>query len=248
MKQLRSSESTIAGLTHIGCVRSRNEDGIYFEIHREYDALLAVIADGMGGHVGGSMASKLVIEAYSRAWKRLAVPNGPWLCETAIVANNLIGWHAQRDKSLKDMGTTLAAFLLFDGMAHIAHVGDSRCYHFSKSKRKLVQVTRDHSLVQRMVDEGAMTQEEAEFSPIRNYLTRSLGTAEALQVDFQSIPVKRGDRLLLCSDGLSNILKKQEISVLLRTRTNDEYICETMIGLSLLRGATDNVSVIVCTV
>ncbi|HQQ62652.1 MAG TPA: Stp1/IreP family PP2C-type Ser/Thr phosphatase [Pseudomonadales bacterium] len=246
MKHSRSSLSTVAGFTHIGCVRSRNEDNLYFETHPHKDAILAVIADGMGGHAGGAMASRLTIEAYFRGWKRLESPNGQWLCDTAVVANNLIRWHAEKDPSLKDMGTTLVAFLLIDGVAHVVNIGDSRCYHYSK--RKLTQITTDHSLVQSMVDKGSLTPEQAEQSPIRNYLTRSLGSFQNPEVDYKTIPVNQGDRLLLCSDGLSNMLKKQEISVLLRTRTNDEYICQTMIELALLRGASDNISVIVCTV
>ncbi len=245
---MQKSQRGIAGVSHIGCVRTRNEDSIFYQLHSEHAFLLAVVADGMGGHAGGAVASQLAVQEYARAWQVLgeSPASQQWLFDTALEANRLIRLQAEADQRLKGMGTTLVSLSLRDDQVHIAHIGDSRCYHFRAGE--LVQLTRDHSLVQRMVDEGALTAAEAERSPMRNYLTRSLGSHVDPLVDCCSINVQSGDRLLLCSDGLTNMLSHSEIAALLQAAAEDDDTCASLLDLALARGASDNVSVIVCTV
>lgn len=236
----------VSGLTHVGCVRRANEDSIF--LASDNRCMLAVVADGMGGHAGGAVASQLAVAEYERAWheSRDGIDGmaAEWLVRQAQAANRKIRLEAENNPALKQMGTTLVALLVMDDVAHIAHIGDSRCYHLSSGC--FAQLTRDHSVVQQMVDEGALTEEEAERSPIRNYLTRSLGSQNEAGIELQSLCLRPGDRLLLCTDGLSNMLSSAEISSFL-SEGDSSVVCEEMLALALSRGATDNVSVIACT-
>lgn len=239
-------QPALAGLTHIGCVRRQNEDSIFMEQDHERGYLLAVVADGMGGHAGGAVASQLAIAACEQAWRSLqdVAPDADWMLRMITAANQRICAQAQADPTLKGMGTTLVAALVVDDMAVITHVGDSRCYHLAAGH--FSQLTRDHSVVQQLVDDGTLTQVEAERSPMRNYLARSLGSQSQVQADIQSLSLHAGDRLLLCSDGLSNMLAATEIADTLRSGDSN-VVCERLLDAALQRGATDNVSVIACT-
>lgn len=243
---LRNAVPAVSGLTHVGCVRRANEDSIF--LASDNGCVLAVVADGMGGHAGGAVASQLAVAEYERAWHEgkdgIGGIDAGWLVRQAQAANRKIRLEAANNPALKQMGTTLVALLVMDDVAHIAHIGDSRCYRLSAEH--FVQLTRDHSVVQQMVDEGALTEEEAERSPIRNYLTRSLGSQNEAGIELQSLSLRPGDRLLLCTDGLSNMLSSAEISRLL-SEGDSSVVCEEMLALALSRGATDNVSVIACT-
>jgi serine/threonine protein phosphatase PrpC len=238
----------IAGLTHVGCVRARNEDSIFFTVDEHKGRALAVVADGMGGHAGGAVASGLAVDVFQHGWSAAAavLPTNEWLSATAIAANNRVRLQADADQQLKGMGTTLVALLLQDGMAHVLHIGDSRCYLMRKGD--LQQVTRDHSVVQAMIDEGSLTVAEAERSPMRHYLTRSLGSNIEPMFDLSAMSVRFGDRLLLCSDGLTNMLADGEIAALLGAQANDKDTCASLLDMALARGAKDNVSIIVCTI
>lgn len=244
--RLTALQPALAGLTHIGCVRRQNEDSIFMARDVERGWLLAVVADGMGGHAGGAVASQLAVAECEDAWQVLqgSEPDADWLRRVIAAANQRIWQHAQAEPALKGMGTTLVAVLVVDERAVIAHIGDSRCYQLANGC--FGQLTRDHSVVQQMVDDGALTPLEAERSPMRNYLARSLGSQPEARVDIQLVRVQAGDRLLLCSDGLSNMLSTDEIADILQ-EGDGGVACDRLLEEALQRGATDNVSVIVCT-
>ncbi|HQQ75264.1 MAG TPA: Stp1/IreP family PP2C-type Ser/Thr phosphatase [Pseudomonadales bacterium] len=240
--------STVAGLTHIGCVRRCNEDSIFLESDIDGHTLLAVVADGMGGHAGGAIASQLAVSEFERAWKyrmENVSLTGSWLYATAKLANHIIRSQAEADPTLKQMGTTLVSLLIEGHVAHIAHIGDSRCYLLKEGK--LIQLTTDHSVVQQLVDSGSMTPDEAERSPIKNYLTRSLGSHAEPDMDVQRVELSGAERLLLCSDGLTNMLATVELENIMASCDSDQRVCERLVEEALARGASDNVSVIVCT-
>lgn len=243
-----------AGITHVGCVRARNEDSFLLKQEIEKDCLLAVVADGMGGHLGGAIASSMAISFFDAGWDLLcsgsklatSLLDGAWLTRIAQLAQESIRLRAHQDPELNNMGTTLVAVAMCGLRASIAYIGDSRAYYFSDGVLK--QVSRDHSLVQRMVDEGSLTEEEAERSPLRNYLTRSLGAGEqGGKPDVCSLDLKPGDRLLLCSDGLTNMLSNADIAEIISANLNDETACRSLLALALDRKANDNVSIILCT-
>ncbi|HXY73400.1 MAG TPA: Stp1/IreP family PP2C-type Ser/Thr phosphatase, partial [Actinomycetota bacterium] len=193
--------------TDVGRVRTRNEDSYLVE-----EPLFAV-ADGMGGHRGGNVASALTIEAIREAqpaWD----PSGEPLVEAVKRANRVVHERAAGDHNLRGMGTTVTVLQTSGDAALIAHVGDSRAYLFRDGG--LRQLTHDHTLVQQMVDEGKISQEEAGVHPARNIITRSLGVEEDVSVDEQRLDLRAGDRLLLCSDGLTGMLHDEEIGQLLR--------------------------------
>lgn len=240
--------ATLAGLTHIGCVRRQNEDSIFFSQCPERRSLLAVVADGMGGHAGGAVASGMAVDVFASRWEdhKPGSLGDAWLRQVALLANRLILAESQRNPALKGMGTTLVALAqAAAGSVAVAHIGDSRCYRFRQGV--LDQVTRDHSLVQQMVDEGTLTEQEAETSPVRNYLTRSLGSQEFPVIDTCTLSVSAGERFLLCSDGLTNMLQHHEIAAILCRYPEDSAACEALLDSALAKGARDNVSVIVCT-
>lgn len=237
----------IAGLTHIGCVRRRNEDSIFFASDVASGKLMAVVADGMGGHAGGALASNLAVAAFRQAWERDAatVLDDRWLADTVLAANRQVCERASADPALSGMGTTVVALLVTDNVAHVAHVGDSRCYR--QAANQLAQLTTDHTVVQQMVADGVLTAEEAARSPIRNYLTHCLGAhGDALGMEQRSLAVQAGDRFLLCSDGLTNMLTHAEIEAVMDEPLDDDVACESLLAIALARGASDNVSIIIC--
>ena len=242
-------------VTHVGCVRVRNEDSILLKQDMEKNCLLAVVADGMGGHQGGATASATAVELFDAGWDLLqsgtrlvdSLLDGHWLTRIAQLAHEAIRIKALQDTELASMGTTLVVAALCGNRASIAHIGDSRAYRFNGAD--LLQVPLDHSLVQRMVDDGAMTESEAERSPLRNYLTRSLGGGDQSgKPDICALEMQAGERLLLCSDGLTNMLGHDEIGAILAGNEDDEMACQCLLKLALDRGASDNVSIIVVTV
>ncbi len=254
MPQPPKQNLSMAGCTHAGCARPNNEDSIFFQKTLNENALLAIVADGMGGHVGGAIASSLCTAQFERAWLSsyglVEHINCDWLGAVTNEAYVAIRERILKEPELLSMGTTLVALFLrqlsSESIAYIAHIGDSRCYHFSQGM--LRQLTRDHSLVQCMIDEGALSVDEAKHSPLRNYLTRSLGGgAEEMQVDCLSVSAQLGDRFLLCSDGLTNILSPHDIEAILLANVDDKAACEQLLALSLARDANDNVSVVLCT-
>lgn len=227
--------------TDKGKVRSRNEDFIYAP--QNGGGFFAVVADGMGGHKAGEVASRIVVETVVERLKELE-PDGVTedAVRSALIAANASVWdESQTDAGLRGMGST-ATIAAFNGSAAIiGHVGDSRAYLFRGGK--LSQITKDHSYVQMLIDNGYITSKQALYHPNKNVITRSVGTEDIIEVDTFTVPVQKGDALLLCSDGLNNIVADEEIEDILRRGT--ESAADALVEAALHGGGDDNISVVI---
>lgn len=240
-------------LTDVGKVRDHNEDAI--GINQE--AGLLVLADGMGGYNAGEVASgiavktvlELVSEACLREERNTVEPETGMMRQTIVLrdaiarANKIIHQTAKSQAQCEGMGTTFVACLFFDNRASIAHVGDARLYRLRK--KKFEQITLDHSLLQELVDRGFYSQEEAQRSTNRNYVTRALGVEPVVDVEIQEVDVQPDDVFLLCSDGLPDMVEDDDIHLTISTfSANLETVGKQLIQLSNDQGGKDNISVI----
>jgi len=234
MTLLRSGSATDTGL-----VRSVNQD-----LAVETSNLFAV-ADGMGGHAGGEVAARLAVDALSVAFGRQ--PTGSGLSEAVSEANAVVWQRSQENPELRGMGTTLTAVALVneDGQDVLAlvNVGDSRSYRFHEGE--LTQITTDHSLAEEMVRTGELTSTEAAVHPHRHILTRALGVASGVAVDLWRIQPVRGDRFLLCSDGLTNELTSEQISEVLSSVPDPRQAAHLLVQAARTHGGSDNITVVV---
>ena len=226
---------TVGVRSDIGRLRQRNEDAYLVKEQ------LFVVADGMGGHRGGNVASALAVETIESA-SSAAVSLGA-LVEDFKQANRAVLERGESDRELRGMGTTLTAVLTEDAKAHVVHVGDSRAYLLRDGA--LQQLTEDHTLVQRMVREGRLSEDEAAQHPQRSVLTRALGVDEDIPVDELTLDVHRGDRLLLCTDGLSSMIDRDRIQQLLESEADPQVACDKLIDAANRAGGDDNITVIV---
>lgn len=235
MTVLRSGSAT-----DIGRVRKINQD-----LPLEGMNLYAV-ADGMGGHVGGEVAAQVAVEALNRAFSR--EPTKAGLEEAFSEANSAVWQESQDHIELRGMGTTLTAVALVGGAnGHdtlaLANVGDSRAYLYSDEQ--IVQVTADHSLAEERVRHGEMTEEEAAVHPQRHILTRVLGVASEVEADMWELQLRSGDRLVLCSDGLSNELTQEELAEVLATVPDPGEAAHKLVDIANEHGGSDNITVVV---
>jgi len=238
----------INGISDVGRVREGNEDSI------AWDARLGLImlADGMGGHNAGEVASALAVETIKTALQDVLAPEiqaadiidyHDAVREAVVFANQEIHEQAQMKTECAGMGTTVVMGLFRHDSVILAHVGDSRIYRFREGE--LTRMTSDHSLVQEMVDSGYLSQEEAQQSASKNLITRALGIAPDVEVDVNQIPVQRDDIFLMCSDGLSDLVNDQEISQVIGDAGMDmQMATQELVNLANERGGTDNISVI----
>ena len=227
----------VFAISDVGLMRKENEDNYLVSAERG----LFVVADGMGGHVGGQLASTIAINVLDREIQDLENKETlPLLSAAMLKANELI-LNQARDEQYHGMGTTVTAAVVKDGALSIAHIGDSRAYLFRE--QALTLLTRDHSLVNELFQNGSLTREEAQHHPQRNILTRALGTSNA-QMDLFSIPVSTGDVILLCTDGLHNHLSDSELETVLKQDISLEEKVREMVNMTLDRGGTDNITVI----
>jgi PPM family protein phosphatase len=241
------------GITDQGRVRANNEDSVLVDD----GLLLYAVADGMGGHKGGEVASHMALDILRDSIVRSNGGNGAilgsvdknvsreanLLASGIRLANRAIFEAAGSNQDWQGMGTTVAAVLINNGRAGIAHVGDSRIYLLREGT--LRQLTNDHSLVAEQLRQGLITAEEAEISTRKNVITRALGQQEDVIVDLQDLELVDGDRLLLCSDGLSGMLKDVEIEALLKAHPVPENACSDLVGQANANGGRDNVTVVV---
>ena len=225
--------------TDIGKLRKQNEDAAWFDESR---AVFAV-ADGMGGHLAGEVASRMAIEAVQRMAKDNDVPGIAALREAVAGAHEMILSHAQSHIECAGMGTTLSVLWLGRSYAYIAHVGDSRIYRLRAGS--LTQITQDHSLVEELVRAGLITREQARTHPRRNIITRALGTHGENEPDLLVTDVRDGDLFLLCTDGLTGMVTDEEIERVLR-ENGMETAADTLLSLALDAGGRDNVTLILC--
>lgn len=225
--------------TDIGKLRKQNEDAAWFD---EARAVFAV-ADGMGGHLAGEVASRMAIEAVQRMARENERPGIAALREAVACAHETILAHAQDHIECAGMGTTLSVLWLGENYAYIAHVGDSRIYRLREGS--LTQITQDHSLVEELVRAGLITREQARTHPRRNIITRALGTHGENEPDLLVTDVQDGDVFLLCTDGLTGMVPDDEIERTLRDCSMEEA-ADRLLALALDAGGRDNVTLILC--
>ena len=242
--------------THPGMVRNNNQDHIYL---LELDTfLLAIVADGMGGAAGGEEASRIAIETIQsqvnteilhdldRYVDMDSTALAIQLANFVTMANVQIVSRSEEDPSLKGMGTTLTLAFIRQDELILAHVGDSRAYIYREDESKLEQLTVDHSFVQALVQAGHLSPDEASMHPMKNVLYRALGQMPEMDVDiYANTHVYPGDRLLLCSDGLTLHVEEDEIQQVIETESNPFEVTKQLVDLANERGGKDNISVIV---
>lgn len=233
------------GLSDPGSVRKQNQDAYQIE-QLDRSTLLCIVCDGMGGAKSGNIASTLAadvfVEEVRRTWKPLMDQEkiDQMLRGAVKLANFTVFDQAQQFEEFDGMGTTLVAVLVRGRKATVINVGDSRAYHIDRNGIR--QVTKDHSLVQMMVDRGDLTPEVAKSYPGKNFITRAIGTEPTVLCDIFHLDVSKGDFLLLCSDGLSNLMDDQEILFEVVHGVNKQHCCKRLLNIAKNRGAPDNVT------
>lgn len=233
------------GLTDPGCVRKQNQDS--YQIQRlNRNSLLCVVCDGMGGAKSGNIASSLALDVFVqevlRSWNaNMDTEKTDQVLRGAVkLANFTVFDQAQQFTEFDGMGTTLVAVLIRGRKATVVNVGDSRAYGIDGDGIR--QLTTDHSLVQMMVDRGELTPEMARTYPGKNLITRAIGTEPTVQCDIFHLEVKKGDFLLLCSDGLSNLMDDQEILFEVVHGVKKQNCCQRLLNIAKNRGAPDNIT------
>jgi len=233
------------GLTDPGCVRKQNQDAYQIE-KLDRNSLLCIVCDGMGGAKSGNIASTLAVDVFvqevRQSWKpRLDQEKTDQIMRSAVkLANFTVFDQSQQFPEFDGMGTTMVAVLIHGKKATVINVGDSRAYGIDRSGIR--QITKDHSLVQMMVDRGDLTPEVAKTYPGKNFITRAIGTEATVMCDIFHLDVAKGDYFLLCSDGLSNMMDDQEILFEVVHGVNKAHCCKRLLDIAKNRGAPDNVT------
>lgn len=237
----------IAGLTDVGCQRENNEDSYgYWE--SDDDAVfarlgrLAIVADGMGGHEGGQIASHIAVEAIAASYANTASANPQQALKAALEeAHHRIQQRAREDANLQGMGTTCTAFAIVDRKLHYVHVGDSRLYLLRNGTLRVV--SRDHSLVARLVETGVIREEDAENHPQKHVLTAALGVAAEVEPDTPAEPLllENSDIVLICTDGLWGQLTERELRDILNSQ-RPAQACQSLVHLAKEHGGPDNLT------
>ena len=242
-----------AGVTHVGRQRQHNEDSFLVEDA----AKLYLVADGMGGHAAGEIASRIAVDSISEFILHTKEDDGTWphaydehyrrstnkLMAAVRMANTRVLEAMRKDARLRGMGTTVVACLADDNTMSFAHVGDSRAYLIRDGQ--LSRITNDHSWVFEQVQAGMLTEAEAEKHPLRNVITRALGGALSVTPDAAEVEVQKGDVYLLCSDGLTGMVPEDEILRVVTEHESDlDTACQKLIDTANERGGLDNITAI----
>jgi serine/threonine protein phosphatase PrpC len=246
---------TIMGLTDVGIVRSKNEDSIGFD-----SALgLVVLADGMGGHRGGEIASSMTVDTIIDSLQKRLPEISPGevdeasgfslesICiqDAVVEANQHVYRAAEANPEQKGMGTTIVVLQFYNNSFSLAHIGDSRCYRLRADRFE--QITKDHSLLQELIDRGFYTPEEARNSMNKNLVTRALGIDPIVMPDIQEDIVLKNDIYLLCSDGLTDLVEDEDIYLTIKQfSANLEEAAKQLITKANQNGGKDNISVMLC--
>jgi protein phosphatase len=234
-------------VTDRGKVRQHNEDSVGVFKNEDGD-VLAVVADGMGGHLAGDVASQMTIATLKEMWESASRISSPdlavnWLKEHIEKVNSILLEHALTHPDCKGMGTTVVAAICTGSFATIGHIGDSRGYLCNTDGFK--QITEDHSLVNELVRSGQISKEDAEHHPRKNVLVRALGTEEHVELDLTSICLEESDILLLCSDGLSNKVGESEMKQTLTSLGSLNEIALSLVNQANDNGGEDNISLVI---
>ncbi len=234
----RAQVVTFGSRTDVGCVREHNEDSLVVS------PPLFVVADGMGGHAAGEVASEIAVNVLADCAP--PHPDANALGQAVVEANHAVMRGVYEGAGRAGMGTTCTAAMLEDERLVIAQVGDSRAYLLHQGK--LQQLTRDHSLMAEMIEAGQLTPEEARTHPQRSVITRALGSDPDLQPDLYDINVETGDKLLLCSDGLTSMVRDKDIEDIMVRARDPQRCASQLVSAAISAGGHDNVTVIVANV
>lgn len=238
----------IWAMTDIGLVRKENQDAYMVSEHTSSGHTICVVCDGMGGSAGGRIASSIAVETFIRELQKILQPEmtAEQLKEAASfavsLANQAIGEAAEANPEYLNMGTTLVAAITCGDEVVCINVGDSRAYHISEGG--IHRITKDHSLVERMVDQGEITQEEARRHPSRNLITRALGLDMDAQCDKFLSPLAREEYILLCTDGLSGTVTDQEMLFEVIHGGDPSNCLERLLEIAKSQGAPDNITAV----
>lgn len=236
------------GITDKGTVRSQNQDFYALDLVAGRDVALCVVCDGMGGANAGNVASSIAVEAFMDHMKQgLKTANGMaelsgLVRRSASYANSMVFEVARSEPVYFGMGTTLVGALIMGEYASIINVGDSRAYHITTEG--IWRITKDHSLVEDMIDRGDLTREEAESHPDKNLITRALGVEPGVLCDVFEIRIRKGECLLLCTDGLTNCVGESILWETVALSKDRATCCRKLIDLAIEAGATDNVTAV----
>ncbi|NLN88196.1 MAG: Stp1/IreP family PP2C-type Ser/Thr phosphatase [Syntrophomonadaceae bacterium] len=229
-----------AGVSDIGLHRKKNEDQYFIDEEQGF----FIVCDGMGGHKGGHVASRLAVETIREHLDPTGAEGMSGVLSQAVqAANRTINRIGNSDDSLREMGTTVTAANIRDNCLTVAHVGDSRLYHFHSGT--LTQITHDHTLTEQMIADGVFTNGDLPASSYRHILTRAVGVEPEVRVDMYEQEIGEGDWILICSDGLTDMLTDDEIAAFMDRAAEPEVTARALLDGSLDKGGHDNVTVIV---
>ncbi len=236
-------------VTDRGIVRSQNQDAFYTYNSPDDDLSILLVCDGMGGAKAGNVASELAIRVFKTEAKKSLpyIPPEHILSEMkhlAEISNSAVYELSQTDSDCRGMGTTMVSAVIKGDKLYVANVGDSRAYLIADGT--MTQITRDHSVVEDMVARGDITREESRLHPSKNLITRAVGTVETVECDTFSMDIKSGDYILLCTDGLTNLVTDEEVLDVVKTSVSVKECCNTLLALALEYGAPDNVTIVLC--
>ncbi len=232
-------------LTDTGLKRTENEDS--FGVYDVEGGLLVVVCDGLGGNKAGEIASKLAVQTIAKTFQDLTDTEYLERIKASILeANKVVVEESNKDFDRKGMATTVETLFLKDDTAYWGHVGDSRIYCLKGDKLK--QLSKDHSLVQKLIDEGYLTLKEAENHPNKNIIMRALGDSDSLEIDISKLKIntKEKIRFFMCTDGVTTVVQNDELESIL-SNDNPHYISEVIANLVEKRGAPDNYTFVIIT-
>lgn len=233
----------IRSISDIGLVRKNNED--FYGVSNTINGIVCVVCDGIGGNKGGEIASKIAVDTISSFFENSKHKDiRTSIEESLIIANQNIINRSKEDFQYDKMGTTSCILVLKENKAWYAHIGDSRIYLFSKRKKTLTQITKDHSLTQSLLDEGIIKEEDALNHPSKHIIIKVLGIKDNVKPDICKNPIipSNGDIFLLCTDGLHGEISDKEIESILREKINLEQKSEKLLHAALNSGGHDNIT------
>lgn len=235
----------IKSLCHQGSIRDNNEDAISYAIHQELDVVWMLIADGMGGHNAGEVASAMLVDQIKYAWGKVSITKQAswltWITEQLNTANLNILKQAKNTVGQQGMGTTGVLMVIENNKCHIGWVGDSRAYTLKNNN--LVQETIDHTMLQELVNKGAISAETAKNANTKNLLSQAIGVREKISVDTATIAIESGDTIMLSTDGLHDYLTEQEINQYLSQFSTERDVCDDMVNQAIAQNSRDNLTV-----
>jgi len=235
----------IKSLCHQGSIRDNNEDAISYGIHKELGVAWMLIADGMGGHNAGEVASAMLVDHIKYQWDKVSITNQAnwlaWISEQLNTANLSILKQSKNTEGQQGMGTTGVLMVIENNKCHLGWVGDSRAYTLKENN--LVQETIDHTMIQELVNKGAITAETAKKANTKNLLSQAIGVREKISVDTKTITINQGDTIMLSTDGLHDYLSEQEIKQFLSKFPSENDVCHEMIYRAMAQNSRDNLTV-----